>query len=78
MQAELEASAWAHGVSPIAHTDPYYGNPADVPERPRVFAGQVFRCGRSSGSMQGGGALGWVSEGLRVKRGTACQEREAS
>ena len=42
-QADLMASAAAHGVHPIVHLEPFYGNPADAPARPPVFAGLEFR-----------------------------------
>ena len=30
-------------ILPVLHPDPFYGNPADVPERPVVFAGLEFK-----------------------------------
>lgn len=42
-QAELEESLEATGTAPVVHQAPFYGNPADVPERPPVWAGLEFR-----------------------------------
>lgn len=30
-------------ILPIIHPDPFYGNPADVPDRPVIFAGLEFK-----------------------------------
>lgn len=31
------------GVEPVEYRDPFYSNPADVPPRPKLFAGRAFR-----------------------------------
>ena len=38
-QAELERSLEAGDIAPVVHQTPFYGNPADVPERHTVWAG---------------------------------------
>ena len=43
MQRELDVSMDEQSILPIIHPDPFYGNPADVPERPVVFAGLEFK-----------------------------------
>lgn len=43
MQAQLDASMAEQGLLPIIHHEAFYGNPADVPDRPVVFAGVHFR-----------------------------------
>ena len=43
LQAEVEATMAEQGVPPVIHPQPFYGNPADVPERPTVIAGVQFR-----------------------------------
>ena len=42
-QEELAATASEHGILPIVHLEPFYGNPGDAPARPPVFAGLEFR-----------------------------------
>ncbi|KAK9818869.1 hypothetical protein WJX74_003598 [Apatococcus lobatus] len=42
-QAEVEATLAEHGVPHVLHPPPFYGNPADVPERPPIIAGIQFR-----------------------------------
>ena len=43
LQAQLDASMAEQGILPIIHPDAFYSNPADVPDRPVVFAGLQFR-----------------------------------
>jgi hypothetical protein len=43
VQVELEESMDALGILPIIHQAPFYGNAADVPDRPVIFAGLEFR-----------------------------------
>ena len=43
MQRELDVSMDEQSILPIIHPDPFYGNPADVPDRPVVFAGLEFK-----------------------------------
>ena len=38
LQADLDASAAEHGVQPIVHLRPFYGNPQDAPARSQVRA----------------------------------------
>ncbi|KAK9800905.1 hypothetical protein WJX73_009136 [Symbiochloris irregularis] len=42
-QAELEANLSQHGMHPIVHLEPFFGDPAHAPERPQVLAGLEFR-----------------------------------
>ncbi len=43
MQEEVTATMAEQGVPPVVHPPPFYGNPADVPERPPIIAGVQFR-----------------------------------
>ena len=43
VQDEVEATMTEHGVLPVVHPPPFYGDPADVPERPPIIAGVQFR-----------------------------------
>ena len=43
MQAEVDATLAEQGVPPVVHPPPFYGDPADVPERPPIIAGVQFR-----------------------------------
>ena len=43
VQEEVAATMAEQGVPPVVHPPPFYGNPADVPERPPVIAGVQFR-----------------------------------
>jgi len=42
-QEELDATLEAAGLAPVVHQAPFYGDAADVPERPPVWAGLEFR-----------------------------------
>ena len=43
VQRELDVSMEEQAILPIIHPEPFYGNPADVPDRPVVFAGLEFK-----------------------------------
>lgn len=43
LQKELDVSMDEQSILPIIHPEPFYGNPADVPDRPVVFAGLEFK-----------------------------------
>jgi hypothetical protein len=42
-----DSSMLALGGMPQLHREPFYGNPADKPPQPAVFAGREFRCARA-------------------------------
>ena len=50
LQAELDASMAELGILPIIHPEPFYGNPADMPDRGPVFANLEFRVASSATS----------------------------